>query len=112
MKYITQPPNSPDINILDLTFFNSLNKKPKKSNTVLATSSSCGRMFKNHLIYIQKKQLKQLMGICSPSITSVLPHDHVRTRIAAGEPVNIVKMSYVDYLLIKRRFDDYDFENH
>jgi len=103
IEFTFQPPNSPDLNINDLTFFNSLDSMvchmKDNAHDMLGLIDCVTEAFDaydsakidsgfGHLFAVFRKILEHRCGNKSRS-----PHDHVCENIAAGRSLNFVNMT-------------------
>lgn len=108
MEYVNQPANSPDFNMLDLALFNALQKntdriKKSKSPTIMNLLESCLEALEKYSAQLLKIAFGHLFACYNETLKIMgdnrykSPHNDVRKKIRAGEPVNKVGISFAEY---------------
>jgi hypothetical protein len=115
--YILQPPNSPDMNILDLAIFNSLQKNADKikrgCTTVQQLVAAVYTAFDNY----DPEKLRIAYAHLNACYNEVLkiegdnqyksPHKEARKKVNRNEPIDLVEINFVEYNRLKTIVADY-----
>jgi len=111
IKYETQPPNSPDLNILDLAIFNSIQKRVDKlkfnCSNLVDFADKVEEIFNNY----DKETLQSCFGHLYSCYNQILihlgsnqyssPHCGIRTKCENNQAINTVDINYDKYIELK-----------
>ena len=118
VRYTTQPPNSPDLNICDLSFFSSLQKRADRlkhgnHGNLEGLIDSVTTAFHDYPVETltiayghQRSCYNEILRLegCNKYKS---PHDHVRQRFAQGLPLNLCNINITEYNRLKHIVDVY-----
>lgn len=116
--YTTQPPQSPDFNICDLSIFNSLQmrvnhlKDPNDKSLIRLweATKQCFDDYPKETIFICFGHLYANYNEClkhDGDNRYKSPHAHVRQKYFSGQPLNFCHLSYAEYENLKTRVNNY-----
>jgi hypothetical protein len=123
IKYITQPPNSPDLNVNDLCFFNSLSKRADRikregHGNISGLKDSVKQAydeFPRDTIVIGYGHLWSCFNeilVIEGGNKYKSPHDQVRERVAAGIELRTCSINCHEYDRLKKIVDTFFERDH
>jgi hypothetical protein len=118
LEYIRQPPNSPDLNICDLSIFYAMEKqvhriKRRGHGTIQGLADATTQVYNDfsrdtiEIAYGHQWAVFNEILRTEGSNDFKSPHAHVRTRYAAGEALNTCNVTLTRYNELRAQVNDY-----